>query len=189
MLALPGSAYIYQGQELSLDEVIEIPDFERQDPAWFRSGGTDGARDGCRVPLPWTHEGATFGFSPEGARAWLTQPHRWAQLAVDFQESDPESTLSLTRKALRLRRAEPALGEGDMRWRDDLGFGPEVLAFERPAVDGGKAILVVTNTGLDAVDVPNAGQIMASSHMPLVRTPANAVVVPADCTVWLRARD
>lgn len=186
MLALPGSTYIYQGQELSLDEVIEVPEVERQDPAWFRSGGTDGLRDGCRVPMPWTHTGSTFGFAPEGAHAWLTQPRRWAQLAVDVQEKDPESTLMLTRKALRLRHTEPALGEGAMRWRDDLGLGSEVLAFERPATDGGQGILAVTNTGDQPVEIPNAGYVLASSHMPLVRTAANSVIVPPACSVWLR---
>lgn len=188
MLALPGSAYIYQGQELALDEVIEVPEFERQDPAWFRSGGTDGTRDGCRVPMPWKRHGTTFGFAPEGARAWLTQPHRWAQLAVDAQETDPVSTLNLTRKALGLRRTEAALGEGDMVWRDDLALGSRALAFERPGVAGGEAVLVVTNTGDDPVEVPNAGEVLVSSLLPLVRTTSNAVLVPADCTVWLRAR-
>lgn len=185
MLGLPGSAYIYQGQELGLDEVIEIPDFERQDPAWFRSGGTDGLRDGCRVPLPWKQQGTSFGFAPEGARAWLTQPHRWAQLAVDVQDSDPVSTLSLTRKALGLRRAEPAMGEGPIVWRDDLDLGADVLAFERPGAEG---VLVVTNTGDASVEVPNAGGILVSSQLPLERTPSNALVVPPNCTVWLRAR-
>ena len=188
MLALPGSAYIYQGQELGLDEVIEVPEFERQDPTWFRSGGTDGTRDGCRVPMPWKQHGTSFGFAPEGARAWLTQPHRWAQLAVDVQETDPVSTLSLARKALGLRRGEPALGEGEMLWRDDLALGAQVLAFERSGRDEHDTILVVTNTSPDAVEVPNAGEVLVSSLLPLVRTTANSVVVPADCTVWLRGR-
>ena len=185
MLSLPGSAYIYQGQELSLDEVIEIPEFEREDPAWFRSEGLDGLRDGCRVPMPWKQHGTSFGFAPEGARAWLTQPHRWAQLAVDVQESDPVSTLALTRKALRLRRDESCLGDGEMHWRDDLELGTEVLVFERRGSNG-SSMLVVTNTGADTVEVPNAGEVLASSCLPIVRTPANAIEVPANCTVWLR---
>lgn len=188
MLALPGSVYIFQGQELGLDEVIEVPEFERQDPAWFRSGGLDGTRDGCRVPMPWKQHGTTFGFAPEGARAWLTQPHRWAQLAVDVQETDPVSTLSLTRKALGLRRSQSALGEGEMVWRDDLELGSSVLAFERLGIEAADSILVVTNTGSDAVEVPNAGEVLASSLLPLVRTTSNAVVIPADCTVWFRRR-
>ncbi len=189
MLALPGSAYIYQGQELGLDEVIDIPESQRQDPAWFRSGGTDGLRDGCRVPLPWTQHGSSFGFAAEGSRAWLTQPQRWASLAVELQELDPESTLSLTRRALALRHGEPALGEGDMQWRNDLDLGPEVLAFERRAADGSEPILVVTNTGASEVEVARAGQVLASSLMPLVRTSANAIVVPANCSVWFRTKE
>ena len=51
MLALPGSAYIYQGEELGLPEV-DVPDKDRQDPAFFRGAGP--GRDGCRVPMPWS---------------------------------------------------------------------------------------------------------------------------------------
>lgn len=188
MLALPGSTYLYQGQELGLDEVIEIPDFERRDPAWFRSGGVDGLRDGCRVPFPWKAQGTSFGFAPEGARAWLTQPHRWAQLAADVQQADPVSTLSLTRKAIGIRSSEPALGDGAIHWRDDLGLGQDVLAFERPAVGDAAGVLIVTNCGDDPVEVPQAGAILVSSRLPLERTPANAVIVPANCTVWFRCR-
>ncbi|MGW1768791.1 glycoside hydrolase family 13 protein [Streptomyces sp. NPDC002073] len=40
MLALPGSAYLYQGEELGLPEVADLPDALRQDPAFHRGGAT-----------------------------------------------------------------------------------------------------------------------------------------------------
>ncbi len=183
MLALPGSAYIYQGQELALEEVINIPASERQDPAWFRSGGVDGLRDGCRVPLPWTRAGETFGFSTDSA--WLTQPRHWRELSIEAQTDDPASMLELTRKALRLRRSEPALGEGEMVWRDDLTLGSSVLAFERPSRFGRPGILVVCNTGAEDAAIPRAGLMLASSRVPLERTASNALVIPPDTAVWL----
>ena len=111
--ALPGALYIYQGDELGLDEV-EVPPDEIQDPMHARSGGVDPGRDGCRVPLPWSGEDRPFGFSPERAesRPWLTQPTHWAELTVERQATDPDSMLQLYRAALRLRRAETGLQDG-----------------------------------------------------------------------------
>jgi alpha-glucosidase len=186
-LALPGSAYIWQGQELALNEITDIPDGERQDPVWFRTKGVEKGRDGCRVPIPWTRDGSSLGFGPDGSKAWLTQPETWRELSVEAQEGDPASMLELTRKALHIRRREMALGDGDMAWRDDLGLGDEVLAFERPPIDGSPAVLVIVNTGQSDVEVPNAGALLVASQPTIERTAANTLVIPSDTTVWLRA--
>ncbi len=175
---------MYQGQELALEEVL-VPDEKRSDPAWIRSAGEHGMRDGCRVPLPWTRAGETFGFS-NGA-SWLDQPRHWGELSAEAQTDDPASMLELTRKALRLRRNEPALGDGEMLWRDDLDLGSNVIAFERPARLGGGGILVVCNTGDEPVTLAKAGEILASSHIPLERTSSNALVIVPNTAVWLRA--
>jgi len=95
--------------------------------------------------------------------------------------------LELTRKALHIRRREMALGDGDMAWRDDLGLGDEVLAFERPPIDGSPAVLVIVNTGQSDVEVPNAGALLVASQPTIERTAANTLVIPSDTTVWLRA--
>lgn len=187
MLALPGSAYVWQGQELSLEEVTDMPDDERQDPVWFRTKGVEKGRDGCRVPIPWTREGSAMGFGPDGSKPWLTQPDAWRELSVEAQEGDPASMLELTRKALHIRRREMCLGDGEMIWRDDLGFADAVLAFERPPIDGSSAVLVIVNTGREDVELPNAGAVLISSQPTIERTAANALVIPADTTVWLRA--
>ncbi|HVT66842.1 MAG TPA: alpha-amylase family glycosyl hydrolase [Trebonia sp.] len=117
LLALPGSAYVYQGEELGLPEVTDIPDAARQDPAFVRSGGRDGRRDGCRVPLPWDRGGPSFGFSRTTAASspaapWLPQPPGWGERSVAAQHGDPGSFLTLYREALRVRRRHPALGTG-----------------------------------------------------------------------------
>lgn len=118
-LALPGSAYVYQGDELGLDEVLDLPDARRDDPVFFRTEGELLGRDGCRVPLPWEPSGPSLGFG--SGEAWLPQPESWAALAASAQEADPRSMLWLYRHALRLRRELTALGAGEMEWGEIPG--------------------------------------------------------------------
>ena len=121
LLSLPGSAYIYAGQELGLPEVTDLPDEVLTDPSFFRTNGAVRGRDGCRVPLPWSGSEPPFGFSPTGPGApppqtWLPQPDQWASLTVAQQADDPSSMLSLYRNLLRIRREEAALGSGALEW-------------------------------------------------------------------------
>ncbi|MFG2528908.1 glycoside hydrolase family 13 protein [Streptomyces sp. NPDC048516] len=155
MLALPGSAYLYQGEELGLPEVTDLPDEVRQDPSFFRATGQDGLRDGCRVPLPWSGDAAPYGFGDGGS--WLPQPADWAPLTVAAQTGDPASTLELYRTALTLRRAHPGLGAGDaVEWLD----APDgVLAFRRP----GGLVCTVNTTGAPA-RLPAPGRLLLSSR-------------------------
>jgi alpha-glucosidase len=171
--ALPGSLYLYQGDELGLDEV-EVPPAEIQDPMHVRSGGVDPGRDGCRVPLPWSGTHAPFGFSPLGttARPWLSQPGHWAGLTVAAQTVDPESMLSLYRAALRIRHAEPGLGDGPLAW---VAAPADVLAFQR-----GPDFLNLTNLSGSAVPLPpHRGVLLASTDLTDHQ-------LPPDATVWLR---
>ncbi|WKV74377.1 glycoside hydrolase family 13 protein [Streptomyces sp. PCS3-D2] len=169
MLALPGSAYVYQGEELGLPDVTDLPDEVRQDPSFFRAAGQDGFRDGCRVPLPWSGTEAPYGFGTGGS--WLPQPDSWAELSVEAQTGDPSSTLELYRTALRLRRERPDLGAGDsVDWQD----APEgVLAFRRGD------FLCTANTTGTAVRLPVAGEALLSSGATV-----EDGVLPADTTVW-----
>lgn len=168
MLALPGSAYIYQGEELGLPEVVDLPDESREDPTWFRTDGERYGRDGCRVPIPWDADAPGYGFSPTGA-AWLPQPQEWASLARSAQEQDPESTLWLYRTLLAIRRAE-GLGAGSLEWLD--GYGDDVLAFRNGHVT------VIANAGTEPVALP-AATILVSSE------PLDGAQLPADTAVWL----
>jgi alpha-glucosidase len=120
MLALPGGAYVYQGEELGLAEVEDLPEEVLQDPTWTQSGHTERGRDGCRVPIPWSGEAPPFGFSPPDASAtpWLPQPASWQGLTVADQTGMPGSMLELYRRALALRREHPALGDGTLQWVD-----------------------------------------------------------------------
>jgi alpha-glucosidase len=145
MLALPGGAFLYQGEELGLPEVTDLPDEVRQDPAFRRTGGAVRGRDGCRVPMPWSGKEPPFGFGPTD-RSWLPQPAEWADLTVERQAADPGSTLTLYRAALALRRMLPALGDGALTW---LEAGTDVLAFRR---DPG--FVCVVNIGDEPVEAP-----------------------------------
>ncbi|GAA2077259.1 glycoside hydrolase family 13 protein [Microbacterium hatanonis] len=168
MLALPGSAYIYQGEELGLPEAIDLPDDARQDPTWFRTDGEKYGRDGCRVPLPWTSDGPAFGFSDTGA-SWLPQPAEWATLARDAQQGDSASTLSLYETMLAERRAR-GLGAGTLTWVD--GAGPDVLSFRNGDLH------VLTNIGSAPLELP-AGTVVVASE------PLEGRMLPPDTTVWL----
>ncbi|WP_100422450.1 glycoside hydrolase family 13 protein [Sediminihabitans luteus] len=168
MLALPGSAYVYQGEELGLPEAIHLPDDARQDPTWFRTDGERYGRDGCRVPLPWEAGAPSFGFGPSDA-SWLPQPADWDRFARDRQADDPSSTLSLYRALLAARRAH-SLGTGTLTWLD--GYGDDVLAFRTGDVT------VVANLGDGVVPLP-AGELLAASG------PLADGGVPTDTTVWI----
>ncbi|MCU1433175.1 MAG: alpha amylase catalytic region [Actinotalea sp.] len=179
MLALPGSAYVYQGEELGLPEHTSLDDAERQDPTWQRSGNTERGRDGCRVPLPWDSTAPAFGFSPTG-QSWLTQPEAFARYALDVQQGVPGSTLEVYRSALRLRR-EFALGSGSLAWVDGLAGATDssVLSFVN------RDLLVVTTFGGDPVRLPADVDIVLSSHD--LGHDDGTLVVPPDTTVWARA--
>jgi alpha-glucosidase len=167
MFALPGSAYVYQGEELGLPEVQDLPDEVLQDPMWERSGHTERGRDGCRVPIPWTATGPSLGFGP--GKPWLPQPESWAKLAAAEQETSPESMLTLYRTALRLRRR---LTFGAFDW---LPSSEGVLHFRR----GGFHCLA--NMGEEVVRLPDPGPVLvASSYYGL----DGQVMLPPDTVVW-----
>jgi len=174
--ALPGSLYIYQGDELGLDEVEDLPDERLRDPMHFRSGGVDPGRDGCRVPLPWSGDVAPFGFSPAGATTepWLPQPSRWAELTVEAQDRDPGSMLNLYRAALGIRKSTPDLRDERFVWLDSASG---VLAFRR-----GDAFIAMTNLGPDPVEPPPDTELLLASH-DLVDGR-----LPPDATGWWRQR-
>ncbi len=173
-LALPGGVYLYQGEELGLPEVEDLPEEVLQDPTWERSGHAARGRDGCRVPLPWSGERPPFGFSADGVRAWLPQPGTWRALTVAAQSADPDSTLSLYRTALRLRRALPALQGTAFAWRD---AGDGVLAFDR-----GPGFRCLVNVTSRPVSFRGQGRVLLSSG-------PCAGDLPPDTAVWLAVDD
>ncbi|WP_433340035.1 glycoside hydrolase family 13 protein [Streptomyces sp. CA-253872] len=180
MLGLPGSAYLYQGEELGLPDVVDLPDEVRQDPSYFRAAGQDGFRDGCRVPLPWTREGSSYGFGSGGS--WLPQPAEWGGLSVEAQTGVDGSTLEFYRAALAQRRAQPALGAGtEVTWLD----APEgVLALRRESA-GGRPVVVTAHTGSAPVTLASPGEALLSSGdtLPVADAAGNVVLAP-DTTVW-----
>jgi alpha-glucosidase len=169
MLALPGSAYLYQGEELGLPEVHDLPIAVLDDPVWVRSGHTRKGRDGCRVPIPWESEGPSFGFGP--AEGWLPQPSWWGQYSVAAQQGVASSTLELYRRALGLRR-QHLIADEELDW---VAGQPEgVLAFRR-----GSGVTCVVNLGDEAVPLPDHHDVLIASQ------PLADGRLPADAAAWL----
>jgi alpha-glucosidase len=163
MLALPGSVYLYQGEELGLWEVEDLPDEAIEDPIWERSGHRIRGRDGCRVPLPWSGTEPPFGFST--GTPWLPQPAAWAAHTAEAQQARPGSMLHFYRAALALRPG----GDDPLRW---LEAPPGVLAFAR------RELTCVLN--LSGAPIPLHGDVLIASAQPA------GDLLPADAAAWLR---
>ncbi len=168
MLALPGSAYLYQGEELGLPEVIDIPDDARADPTWFRTGGARYGRDGCRVPIPWVADAPAYGFNGTGA-SWLPQPPEWARYARDREAADPASTLHLYQELIALRRRH-GLGSAEFAWLP--GYPGDALVFQVADV------VVAANLGRVPIALPE-GPVLVRSE------PFEGRMLPPDAAVWL----
>lgn len=177
-LGLPGGAYVYQGEELGLEEVEDLPPEVRQDPSRHWPGHPDPVRDGSRVPLPWSGDRPPFGFSPADAAAapWLPQPLSWKDRTTDAQLADPASMLSLYRAALRLRRERLGPTEGGIEW---LPSARHVLAFRR-----GPDTVVVVNTGSAPVPLPDHSAVLLASSPP-AEGDGGEQLLPGDSAVWL----
>ena len=166
-LGLPGSAYVYQGDELGLPDVWDQPTEALDDPVWEDSGHTIKGRDGCRVPIPWKPTGPSLGFGT--AAPWLPQPQRYAPLAASVQEDDDTSMLHLYRRAIAIRNE---------RLTDDSEF--EFL--DAPAGTFGfrrcGGVRCFVNMSAEPVDLP-AGEVLLSS------SPLEGDRLPGDTAVWL----
>jgi len=196
MLALPGSAYLYQGEELGLEEVLDLPEELLQDPQRLRSEDGSSGRDGCRVPLPWGGSESPYNFTPLNiADSWLPAPDRWREKTVEAQWTDPASTLGLYRRALELRRKLPALGDGQLDWPDgsaDLlsGDADDLLVFHRApgfvcTVNVGERPVTIRRPGALELSSVELGEAAAADF----DSPAtDAVVLPPDSTAWWSIR-
>jgi alpha-glucosidase len=169
MLALPGGAYVYQGEELGLPEAVDIPDDRRDNPTFFRTNGESYGRDGCRVPIPWEDDKPSFGFGSSND-TWLPQPAVYREYARNRQEGLAGSTLELYKRALKLRR-EFGLGTGSFQWIE--GTPNDVLAFTNGVIS------VYCNYSDDDFALP-AGEIILDSDVSMEGTLAPAA------TVWMR---
>ena len=173
MLALPGAVYLYQGEEIGLPEVSDLPETALRDPSWERSGHRVRGRDGCRVPLPWIETRPPYGFGPPGTVPWLPQPPGWGSRSVEAQTGDPMSMLELYRDALAIRRSHPGLAGEAFRWLP----GPSgVLLFERDA-----GLQCAVNLSSSPFALPDGARLVLSS----APGSADDRTVPADAAAWL----
>lgn len=175
MLGLPGGVYLYQGEELGLPDHTTMPHEFRQDPSYHRTSGERLGRDGCRVPLPWTRTGDSLGYSPTG-KSWLPQPADWSRLSREAQREDPDSTLSLYRRALALRRFH-ALGSGSLAWAEDF-MSQGCISFLN------NDVLVLLNMGTSSVEFPYLPVLLHSE--PAQASPG---ILNPEEAIWLHLQN
>ena len=177
MLALPGSAYIYQGEELGLPEVEDLPAEVRQDPTFLRTRGELKGRDGCRVPIPWSGDEPPYGFTA-APTAWLPQPTSWSALTAEREEGQPGSMHTLYRDALALRRTLDLDGEA-LNWVEADG---DVLVFRRPP-----GFACAVNFGNDVAELPAS---VSDAKVLLASTRARRRgTLAANSAAWLSLGD
>ncbi|MCW2587302.1 MAG: alpha amylase catalytic region [Frankiales bacterium] len=181
LLGLPGSPYLYQGEELGLEQ-DDVPGPARQDPIWLRSGGTVPGRDGARTPMPWTAQAPGHGFS--SGTPWLPFGGQAAERSVAAQEGDPGSTLAFYRRALAQRRALRGGLDRTVTWLDGP---PDVLAYARRHADG-DALVCVLNTGEATTTFALPGATLLVSSDPAATASADALTLPAGTAMWVRAQ-
>jgi alpha-glucosidase len=169
LLSLPGVVYVYQGEELGLNEVLDLPAEVREDPTFFRTNGEQIGRDGCRVPLPWTREGDSLGFGAGGS--WLPQPADWAERSVEAEDGAEGSTLEFYRAAINLRKGLRGQVTG-LTWLGDPG--DDAFAFDNGA------LVCVVNFSDEPVPVAGYG-----TEVLLASTPLENGTLPAGSTVWV----
>jgi alpha-glucosidase len=167
-LALPGVAFVYNGDELGLPNV-ELPDEALQDPVWERSGHTDRGRDGGRIPLPWSGDKPPYGFT-RGTSTWLPMPDGWADLTAEAELDEPDSMLSLYRRVLDLRPKYAAPAGDSIEW---YGAPDGCLAFRR-----GNGLTCALNASSVNVPLPPGDMVIASG-------PLADGALPPDTAVWL----
>ena len=178
VLALPGSCYVFAGQELGLPDGV-IPDEARQDPIYFRTNGTQKGRDGARVPLPWNGETAPFGFT--SGSPWLPLQESWRDLTVEKQDLDPKSSLNLYRAALNLR-AEYLVNSGEVEWLESPDHGSKsssLLAFKRGNIS------IYMNLSDAPIEVEITGKLLVVSA-GIVDGRDGKVSIPPVSTIWLQ---
>lgn len=166
-LALPGSAYIFQGEELGLPEVVDLTAGDLRDPIFRNTLGARRGRDGCRVPLPWSGDNAPFGHVTASG-TWLPQPDYFRDYTVESEDTDDDSTLNLYRRALLLRKAIPGSAAA-FTWLD---AGPGVIAFKRGS------FLCVTNMTGETIPLPFTAAPTLTSNVSEPETLA------PDATAW-----
>src|SRR5690606_27081876 len=163
---------LYYGDEIGMRDVA-IPAERVRDPFEKRVPGLGLGRDPERTPMQWD---ASPGAGFTTGEPWLPLAPDAAAVNVAAQRDDPRSMLTLHRRLLALRRAEPALAVGAF---SPLRATGNVLAWVRKDAD--RRLLVVLNLGSSAaaytppvLDV--RGEVAVSTHLDREGEPVRRTV-------------
>ena len=170
-LTLRGTAIMYYGEEIGMENNDPKSRDEVQDPIGKLGWPKEKGRDGERTPMQW-NDGLNAGFSK--TKPWLPVPPSAKTHNVATEMKNPNSFLSFYRQLLELRHKEPALLEGSYNAinEDD----PNVLSYVRRYKD--EAILVALNMSASEqkvrLDLPPLGfsapkltVLLTSFHKPM----------------------
>ena len=146
LITLPGSACLYQGEELGLGEA-KIAKEDMRDPYGVAFYPVFRGRDGARTPMPWSFDQPFAGFT-SGEQAWLPVPPGHLPLAVDRQLADQASILRWSQQLLWWRRNQPALRCGSFHV---LPAPDPLFVFERRSVE--QRILMIFNLSKTPISI------------------------------------
>jgi alpha-glucosidase len=143
-ICLRGNIILWQGEELGLTQV-DIGFEDLRDPEAIANWPLTLSRDGSRTPMPWQSKAPHAGFTT--GTPWLPLGPDHLALAVDQQQEQAGSLLTLTHRLIALRNSYEALRSGSMTI---LVAENSLLVFER--VSGDQHIICAYNLGGTPLD-------------------------------------
>ena len=125
---LIGSSCVYQGEELGLEDVTDIPVEEMQDPWGVKFAPAFLGRDTCRTPMVWRGSRPNGGFS-DANHTWLPVASQHLERAALDMAARGGSVYQEFAAFLKWRKAQPAMMEANRM--SEISGGPDEIIFDR----------------------------------------------------------
>ena len=155
---LPGLPIVYYGDELAMPNTTIKPD-EVRDLSVISSGDMSVGRDSERTPMQW-HKGGFAGFSE--VKPWLPIGETVRTHNVETQLHEPDSSLSLYRRLLKLRTRYEILRHGTYEAFGELEA--DIFTYARWLDDQHVFVALNFSDKSQEVKLPHKGRILCSTH-------------------------